>query len=146
VSDEELDPTAERLDAFAAGLRSRLVGVASLTDEPLGRRSWLLTPERRGAVGVAWNDWGDALQVQVLGGQGGRWELGRNVADLDFLIGVVEAVVEGRATETFGRKRSQVSVTLADGTIASETGYGPGGCLPQFRWRRRGMTKRYSPY
>lgn len=146
MSDQELDPTAVRLDAFATGLRTRLVGVASLTDEPLGRRSWLLTPNRQDAVGVAWNDWGDALQVQIMGGHGGRWELGREIADLDFLFGVVEAVVEGRVTEVFGRKRSQVSVTLADGTIARETGYGPGGCMPQLRWRRGGLTKRYSAY
>lgn len=140
------DPVGRRLADLASDLDRDLHGVAALEREDHGRGSWVLVPRNDQAVGVAWIDWGDALHLEVLGGQGGRWELGRDDSDLAFLIDVVEAVIDGRVTERFGRRRSRVTVTMTDGSTDSETGYGPGGLLPQPFWTRRGPLKRYSPY
>ena len=139
------DAVGLRLAELAANLERELQDVASLEREDLGRGSWVLTPNDQGAVGVAWIDWGDALHLEVLGGHGGRWELGRDDSDLSFLIDVVEAVVEGRVTETFGDRRSRVTVTMPDGSSESETGSGPGGSLPRPFLARRGRVKRYPP-
>jgi len=140
------DAVGLRLAELAANLERELQDVASLEREDLGRGSWVLTPNDQDAVGVAWIDWGDALHLEVLGGHGGRWELGRDDSDLSFLIDVVEAVVEGRVTETFGVRRSRVTVTMPDGSSESETGSGPGGSLPRPFLARRGRVKRYPPY
>lgn len=140
------DAIGLRLAELAANLERELQDVASMEREDLGRGSWVLTPNDQDAVGVAWIDWGDALHLEMLGGHGGRWELGRDDSDLSFLIDVVEAVVEGRVTETFGVRRSRVTVTMPDGSSESETGSGPGGSLPRPFWARRGRVKRYPPY
>ena len=140
------DAVGQRLAALAGDLERELQDVASLEREELGRGSWVLTPSNQDAVGVAWIDWGDALHLELLGGHGGRWEMGRDDADLAFLIDVVAAVVDGRVTEIFGDRRSRVTVTMPDGSTESETGSGPGGFLPQPFWTRRGRERPYSPY
>lgn len=50
----------------------------------------------------------------------------------------------GRVRETFGRHRSRVEVTLADGTAIVETGYA--SLLPTPGWVKRGPVVQYRPY
>ena len=140
------DEVGHRLAVWASDLDRDFLGVASLQREGFGRGSWTLLPSNQDAVGVAWVDWGDALHLEVLGGEGGRWELGRSDTDLAFLIAIVEAVIDGRVSETFGAGRSRVTVTLPDGSTETETGSGPDGCLPRPLWTHRGRVKHYSPY
>jgi hypothetical protein len=109
---------------------------------------WItLVPRNERALAVTWFDTGDELQVETLGGEGGRWELPRDDANAAFVEDIVRAVVAGRVTEVVGEKRSAVTVTFADGMTDTETGYGfNSGCLPMFGWKRRGRVVRYEPY
>lgn len=92
-------------------------------------------------------DFGDELQVETLGGDGGRWELDRTDEDVDFIVGVVDAAIAGRIVETFARGRSRVTVTFEDGSTDTETGASaPLGCLPLPLWTRWGEHRRYAPY
>jgi hypothetical protein len=140
------DAVRRRLQALAEEMRRELSGVADIRAEgPVVE----LRPKNERAVGVVWFDTGEELQVQTLGGgSGGRWELGRDEADAAFVEEAARAVVAGQVREVFGARRSAVTLTLADGRTASETGYGPGlsGCLPSFGWRRRGRVVQYEPY
>ena len=146
LPDREPDQIAGQLVAFANRLREELEGVATLEVTHSPAKGWTLVPNSDLAVAVAWMDWDDYLQVEVLGGQGGRWELGRSDSDVAFVTGVVDAVVAGRVSETFGRRRSKVTVTFVDGSTTSETGYKLSGCLPQPFWRRRGKQVHYQPW
>ncbi|GEA83814.1 hypothetical protein GCM10009774_23530 [Cellulomonas gelida] len=84
---------------------------------------------------------GDDIILRV-GDGGRRWELSWTRRDAAFLRDVIEAVVDGRVTEIFGLARSEVRVTLRDGTVA-ETAQAdvPLGCLPG-PWRRRSQVRR----
>jgi hypothetical protein len=77
-------------------------------------------------------------------GPGGRWELPRTPEGVAYLRQLVEAIVAGRVVETFGPRRSCVTVTMADGTQVSETGYI--GWWPAPGWKRRGHTVEYAAY
>lgn len=91
--------------------------------------------------------WGDDIILGV-GSGGCRWELSWTLQDAAFLRDVVEAVVDGRVTETFGLARSEVRVTLRDGTAArTAQADAPLACLP-VPWWRRSHTRRvvYAPY
>ena len=107
-----------------------------------------LFPSRESAVRVGWLHMGDECMVSVgSAGLGGRWELDRTSAGVDFIEQVVWAVVAGAVTETFGPGRSRVDVRLADGSTVSETGAGaPSGCLPLPGWIKRGRRIDYAPY
>ena len=77
-------------------------------------------------------------------GSGGRWELPWTALGVALLRELVEGIVAGRVVETFGPKRSSVTVTLKDGTKVSETGYM--GWRPSPGWKRRGPTVEYAAY
>ncbi len=138
------DAIRQRLEALAEQMEQDLAGFAEVRrSEP---HFVELTPRNERAVGVIWFDTGDELQVETVGERGGRWELGRTEADAAFVEEVVRAVVAGRVTEVFAPNRSAVTVTFADGSADTETGYGPGGLLPLPGWRRRGRRVQYEPY
>ncbi len=142
---QQPDPIRRRLEALAKQVQRDLADVAEVRwEDP----HWItLIPRNERALAVTWFDTGDELQVETLGGEGGRWELPRDDASAEFLEGVVRAVVAGRVTEVFGEKRSAVTVRFADGTTDTATVYGVGsGCLPMFGWKRRGPVVRYEPY
>ncbi len=140
------DAVRQRLEALAEQMEREVGEFADINR----REPHLveLVPHNQRAVGVLWFDPGDELQVETLGERGGRWELGREDADVAFVEEVVRAVVEGRISEVFGPNRSTVTVTLSDGSTDRETVYGPGvrGLLPRPGWRRRGRTLQYEPY
>ncbi len=131
---------------MADDLEEALSDVAAIIRHP--GSAVTLQPHRGDALAVTWSDNGDTLQVETLGGPGGRFELGRDEADAALLEDIVHGVVAGRAVEVFGgRDRSRLTVTLSDGTPALETGYeGLTGCLPRPGWRRTGRTIQYAPY
>jgi hypothetical protein len=52
-------------------------------------------PRRAGARSVSWGDFGGEIVVQV-GEFGGRWEMGGDDEDLDFLEDMVRSVIAGR--------------------------------------------------
>ncbi|HEU0102228.1 MAG TPA: hypothetical protein VFR07_07900 [Mycobacteriales bacterium] len=143
---DQSDAVRQRLESLASEMQRELAGVADIERyEP----HWVeLQPRNERAIGVVWFDTGDELQIQTLGGgSGGRWELGRDENDAAFVEDAVRAVVAGRVLEVFGKKRSAVTLTLVDGSTATETGYGVGsGCVPSFGWRRRGRSVQYEPY
>lgn len=61
------------MDALAAEMQRDLAEVAEVRwTEP---HAVELVPKNERAVGVAWFDTGDELQIETLGGIGGRWEL-----------------------------------------------------------------------
>lgn len=142
------------LGDLARSLAEELDGVAHVDrDESLEWCSaWtVIEPMRSGALGVVWTEWlsgeGEgALQIEA-GHQGGRWELGADRADVDFIEEVTRAVIAGRVVEIFGPGRSRVEVTTSSGEIQHETGsMAPRGCLPVPGWVRRGRRVGYVPY
>lgn len=143
---DQPDAVRQRLEALRRELQRELAEVARVEGDQSG--SVELRPTNDRAVAVAWSDWGNELQVETLGGVGGRWELGREEADVAFVEEAVRAAVDGRVHEVFGENRSTVTLTLSDGSTATATGYGSGlsGCLPSLGWRRRGRTVQYEPY
>lgn len=139
------DAIRRRLEALAREMQRDLADVAEVQwEEP---HSISLLPSNRRALPVLWFDTGDDLQVETIGGPGGRWELPRDEAHAEFLEGIVRAVVAGHVTEVFGENRSPVTVTFPDGTTDTVTVYGVGsGCRPMFGWKWRGRVVRYEPY
>lgn len=141
------DDVSRRLATLADELDRRLTHVAALRRDELFDGSWTLTPNKRQSVGVTWTDFGDAIQIETLGGDGGRWELERTDEDIDFIVGVIEAAIAGRIRETFARGRSRVTVTFDDGTTHTETGASAAeGFLPLPLWTRWGEHRQYAPY
>jgi hypothetical protein len=141
------DAIGHRLTQLAAELETRLGPAADLRRDELFHGCWWLTPTNPRSIGATWIDFGEALQVETLGGDGGRWELDRTDEDLDFILGVVEAAIAGRIVETFALGRSRVTVTLEDGTTQTEIGASaPQGCLPLPLWPRWGASRQYAPY
>lgn len=139
------DALRQRLDRFADDLASHLPGMVEV--ERTDCLAVTLQPIRTEALPVTWFDDGDSLQVETLGGPGGRWELGRTDADAALLEDIVRSVVAGRVQEVYGPNRSRVAVTLANGTTAVVTGHeGLTGCLPRPRWRQHGKVVRYASY
>ncbi len=105
-----------------------------------------ITPANASALAVCWIYAGDEVTLETLGGLGGRWELGTSQQELDMLEAIVRSVVTGRVEEVHAPGRSHLTVTLADGSQLSETGYE--GCLPlplPF-WKRWGRRTAYSAY
>lgn len=156
--DDAQDPVSDRLEALAAQMKDRFGDAVQVRRTGGGGRrdghgavglDVEMTAPSKDALSVCWFDTGNALQVQVGCGPGGRWELGRSPADVNFLQDVVASVVAGRVEQVSGpaHNRSRVSVTLADGTQAHETGYtGPSGCLPRPGWKRRGHRVSYQAW
>lgn len=142
-----VDAVCQRLDRLAGDL-----AVAWPDDVEVHRGATLdveLRPRRAATLPLCWFDDGESLQVETLGGPGGRWELDRTEADAVFLEDLVRSVVAGRVVEVFGgRDRSRVVITLSDGSTATETGYaaGPRSLVPRPGWRRRGKRVQYAPY
>jgi hypothetical protein len=102
-------------------------------------------PRRSDALPMTWLLLGDDEVILEAGkGGGGRWELPRTPDGVALLRQLVEGIVAGRVVETFGPRRSCVTVTLADGTQAAETGYI--GWRPVPGWKRRGPTVQYTAY
>lgn len=145
------DAIAQRLSALADRVEAE-VGAAVEVRRGLYEQGHIvavdLFPSRESAVRVGWLDMGDDCMVSVGStGLGGRWELDRTPAEVDFIEEVVWAVVAGAVTEIFGPGRSRVDVRLADGSTVSETGADPPrGCLPLPGWIKRGRRINYAPY
>lgn len=135
------------LAALADDLERTLGDSAVVVRESPAGQAVVVTPVRPDALGIRWFDFGDQLQVQTANGLGGRWELGREHEDVAFLEDVVRSVVAGRVSEVSAGDRSHVEVTLADGTVAAETGsVGLRGLLPKPGWKRSSKRVEYAPY
>lgn len=119
-------------------LTSRFVEYAGGAIRTVRVNPW--SPEARG---LRWTCLGDERVLEV-GEHGGRWELVRTVDDVGFLTDVVRSAMAGRVREVIGYRRSRVEGTLADGSVAVETGYQP--LWPIRGWRRRGKVIQYRPY
>lgn len=66
---------------------------------------------------------------------------------MDFIEDIVRSVIAGRVAEVRVANRSRVTVTLANGTLAVETGAdGLSGCLPIPFWPRWGKRIEYAAY
>ncbi len=144
------DPVSARLVGLENRLREDLGNSATVERGELAETesgTWDVQPVNPRALPVNWMEWGDQIILQA-GLCGGRWELDRTPADVDFIEAVVRAAVAGRVVETRTLARSRVDVTFADGRTVHETGYE--GCLfglvPLPGWRRWGKVTRYEPY
>lgn len=136
-----------RLKDFACDLQRSLGSAATVLTDNSQWMSTYLTPARSTALGVSWIEFGDEVILETPGGLGGRWELGRSTQDMDFLEDVVRSVVAGRVVEVTAGDRSRLEVTLADGSLAVETGsVGLRSLLPKPGWRRWGRRITYAPY
>lgn len=109
-----------------------------------------LQPTAPGALTVSLCELvGDGDFILQAGHEGGSWELSGDPVDVAFARAVIQAVADGRVVEVFGPDRSRVEVTMADGSVAGQTGYGPAGlrgCLPVPGWKRAGRRVAYSPW
>ena len=129
------DAVARRLTSLADRYRAQLAGVAVVGVCPVpGAAGGTLAPDREGAVGVAWADLGDRLEVQVLApGGGGRLPTpGRTPEDVLLLERLVDAVVAGHARQVSAHGRSRVEVTLDTGPVTDADAAADG-----LRWPRR---------
>jgi hypothetical protein len=151
----ELSPTP------ADGITARLAGLEGLLRDELGDRATVhrqlldggrisaleITPTNPDSLRLTWLKMVNELMFQA-GHNGGRWELDRTQADVAFIESLARSVIAGRAVETYGPGRSHVAVTLADGSVKSETGYD--GCLPALiplpGWKHWGRKVHYEPY
>ena len=79
-------------------------------------------PANTDCLSVTWWDDGHELGLQA-GHTGGRWELRRTDADVDFIQAAVEAVIDGRVIETTALARSRVRLRIDTGDTDHETGY-----------------------
>ena len=144
----EPDAVTRRLWAFADQLEKELGPYAVVErDDSDWRAGASIRPIRSDACGIEWVEFGNEVVLSTAGGLGGRWELDRTAADLDFLEDVVRSVIAGRVVEVSAGDRSRVEVTLADGTSAVETGsVGIRSVLPNPGWRKWGHRADYAPY
>jgi len=141
VADEDVD----EVDAASLALETELSPVADVDRETLENGIVVVevTPRNPDALAVTWIHLGSEIVFQA-GRHGGRWELARTSEDVAFMRRLVQGIVAGRVRETFGPRRSQVQVTLSDGTTVTETGQM--GCLPIPGWKRRGSTVEYAAH
>jgi hypothetical protein len=147
VGDREADAVAVRLEGLANDLERTLGASAVVVRQQPGGRDVVVTPVRRDALGVSWFDTGEELQVETANGLGGCWELGRDEEDAAFLDNIVRSVVAGRVLEVSAGDRSRVEVTLADGSVAVQTGrVGLRSLLPKPGWKRSSERVQYAPY
>jgi hypothetical protein len=106
-----------------------------------------ITPNRSGArsVNLIADQW---IVFAVESSGGGRWELDYDAAGAAFARNALEAVAAGRIEERTAFGRSQLTLTFADGSTHTETGYR--SCLaaltPQPGWRRWGDVHKAVPY
>jgi len=108
--------------------------------------STTLVPRGASAATVSWVELGDS-QIVLSVGHDGRWELGRDSQAVGNVERIVHAVIAGQAVEVFGLDRSQVTVTLDDGSEVRSIGRrGLGGIIPTPGWRRWGRRMAYPPY
>lgn len=143
------DEVAARLTALTNSLKQRLGDAVTIHRDRSSDgyvESTHLDPRREDACPTSWAELGASeLVLQV--GEGGRWELTRDLEAVELIERIVTAVTEGRVTEVFGPSRSQVTVTLEDGTSKNSTGYqGLPGLVPSPGWRHRGRSVAYEPY
>ena len=142
------DATTRRLWTFAKDLEQSLGDAAQVEhDDAEWYSGCIIRPSRGDALGIQWVEFGSEVVLATTGGLGGRWELGRTDADMEFLENVVHSVIAGRVVEVSAVDRSRVEVTLPDGTVAVEVG--SSGCrslLPKPGWQRRGRRTEYAPY
>jgi hypothetical protein len=143
------DDVADRLDTLWAAFGGELADVAEVGSKlDHGALLRWLEPTTPNAAAVCVADFGTELGL-VIGhrGEGGRWELKRNVRQVDFVEDVARSVVAGRVVETIVPGRSTMTVTLADGTTAREIAMlSLRGLLPGARWSRSRRTIDYAPY
>lgn len=148
---EEESETGERPQAQTLGLArqlaTELADVATVQIDSIeGGITVTVTPHNSNARAFMWADFSDEMVLQV-GDFGGRWELEAVPEDIALFEDIVRSVIAGRVREVFALDRSAVSVTLADGSVATEIGgEAPLGCLPLPFWRRWSRSIQYAPY
>ena len=134
-----------RLDDMAVRLAERLADAAVVERDGVGGAE--IRPRRDGALGVYWVLFKDEMLLGTSSGLGGRWELGLEDVDLDFLEDVVTSVIAGRVVAVRVGDRSRVEVTLEDGTLEVDTGRrGLRSLLPKPFWQSWGNRITYLPY
>jgi hypothetical protein len=124
-----------------------------------------VTPAAPDACPFGWRDFSD-LVVTRIGAHdySGRWSLAaegapedavlwadfvyerRSALDVGVLDDIVASVVAGRVREVHGWGRSEVTITLADGSCETRTDAAPALVLPLRLWRRCARSVRYAPY
>jgi hypothetical protein len=143
------DAVAARLGLLVESVERQLGEAVNIRQESIPNASVetvRLDPQRPDACFVSWAELGvSELILQV--GQGGRWELGRDLESVVLIERIVRAVIDGQVTEVRAPGRSKVTVNLDDGTQKSSVGHNaPLGLIPIPLWRRRGRSVSYSPY
>lgn len=153
VENAQGDVVRRRLEALASEMQERFGDAVEVhrSGGPLPATGGLfveMTPPSDGPLAVWWFDDLDGLQLETGGGPGGRWELSRTEEGAGHLEDLVRSIVAGRAVEVLGPDdRSQMTVTLADGTKDSQTGYvGLAGLRPRPGWKRKGRRVEYEPW
>jgi len=143
------DQVTMALAALESDLRARLGDAATVErDRSPGFRGHLVsvTPRRDGALSVSWIEAPGEVILQA-GVYGGRWELDHSTPSTEFVRQVLDAAIAGRIVEVFSLSRSEVTVTLADGSTATEAGSeGLRGLIPIPGWKRRGRRVEYKSF
>lgn len=140
----DAEASLRRLADFVGVLKAELGSSVTIETGPVGPYlSVSLAPCRPGAMGIEWLQ--SDCEIILMVDSGGRWELGPNEEDMDFLEDIVRSVIFGRVTIAKGQQRSHVEVTLADGTLEQWTRVqGLGALLPQRGWQE--ARQQFAPY
>lgn len=105
-----------------------------------------LDPIETGALHLEWSEH-VGEQIVVVATFEGRWHLPWTVAGADRLCQFVDAIVAGRIADVSALGRTQVNVTLADGTVMTSTHRTLLGRLPLGPLRRwLSVTSLHEPY
>jgi hypothetical protein len=104
-----------------------------------------IVPKRPDACRMTWVEMGQSELILGIGHA--QWEWRRDQATLNRIRQVIDSVARGRVSEVFGPNRSEVTVTLSDGTLVRATAHrGLFSLVPAPGWTRWGRKVAYSGY
>jgi hypothetical protein len=143
------DVVAHSLSRLSDSIEQQLGDAVVITHESVPNASVEITrisPRKPGGCPAWWIEMGaSGLDLGV--GQGGRWELRRDKEAVDRIERVTAAVVKGNVVEVFGPNRSQVTVSLDDGSqLRSRELRGLLAILPAPGWTKWGRKVPYAAY
>lgn len=154
LDDVNAPPTVPADDTVAVALNALKARVAdefgesvnvSTNDQTPSVAVTGIEPSDPDSCPVGWIEMGNDELIVDAGRQGGRWEMPRDMATVEFVERLVAAACAGRVTEQFRGKGARLIATMPGGTVVRSFVWSAGARSRPF-WRREGREVRYRPY